>query len=149
MNSNKADLFFCIRTNRKGWSAGLLVLLLGGWLSVICQQCLAYADYPGNPDGTVSHTKEHCPTGADQQGKAPGLDHCSSSCDCVAVVTVSETNKNLQDVIAGFSTDNQFTFQARESGLYRTVKFDPSSGIYREPEHSRPLPFEYFRILLI
>lgn len=150
MNHNSVSLFAWIRSRHRAWSAGVVMLLLGGWLSALCQQCLAYADHTGNADnGHVTHTEEHCPPGLDQQSNVPDVDHCSSDCDCTTAAAVPEKYQNLQVVVSVVSFDNHFTFQTTESGLYRKAWGEPPPGLYRNPDHSRLLPYEHFRILLI
>lgn len=150
MNNNKVSLFTWIRARQRGWSAGVVTLLLGGWLSAVCQQCLAYADHTGNTDNRhTTHIKEHCPPGIDQQQYVPAADHCSGVCDCATIVADTDDYRNLKGMISVISFDYYYALLDTTSGIYLIARVNFSPGLYRNPEHSTLLPSETFRVLLI
>jgi hypothetical protein len=150
MAQDKTGIFDLIRTNKKFLSVGLITLLLGGWVSVVCQQCLMFAGkYSTTSNENISHTSEHCLPGQENQGNGNAADHCAHDCDCNVTVVTSENFQNSQPGFIKTGFDQQYTHLESEFDLFSKLKTDHDADYYQNPDRSYFLPIDRFCVLLI
>ena len=79
-------------SRRRTVAQSMLAALVATWLSVVCQQCQAYALDAQTPPGD-SGSSAHCMVSTDE-GAVPttGQSFCAPGCDCSAMVAVSTVN---------------------------------------------------------
>lgn len=138
-----------IRKNQRALCHGLIILLLGSWVSYVCQPCFAHTNNPEKLQATVmklpchpvQHQQDRHDHPADNQ--PPGHD-----CNChlyVAVAASEPDALSMTPASHGFdiSPPLAYTLELRPWQMILT-----STPVYKEPERATSPPFARYTVLL-
>ena len=138
-----------IRKKQLSLGHGLIILLLGSWMTYACQPCFACTDSTGLHQKTTMkmpcHQAQHQ---QDSHHHSPGGHHPGHQCNChfYAAVAISDPGALLSaDATRGFNFLPVLTNTA-ESQPWPAMVI--GTGIYPEPERATSPPFHRYTVLL-
>lgn len=150
MTHKKTGILGLIRAKRRQLTFGLISLLLGGWISALCQQCFANNNVYQYPDIEISHSSGHCVPDNTKQNNITKFDYCKVDCGCDTAIAASENYQKSQvTVVINSFNDNQLFIVKTDYYFVIKTKKTPNIFLYENPELYRLLPLERFPILLI
>jgi hypothetical protein len=142
-------MFSKIRKRQRPISRGLIILLLGSWISYVCQPCFADTDVHSHhhetvdkmPCHPVNNTQDRHDTGDSKKSSMP-------DCDCHFFIALTVQYPDAWSA-AGAATGFDLPLYISQGIDMETWSFSTGAGYrYPRPERALSPPFGRYTVLL-
>ena len=135
----------CIRRNQRSLCHGLIVLLLGSWVSYVCQPCFAHTDKQEKQHATVMKMPCHQQNQHDHPADNQPSGH---NCNCHLYVAVAASDPDILSMATGSHGFEISPPLAYTMELQPWMEILTSAPFYEAPERATSPPFARYTVLL-